>query len=102
MKAVESRAKEKKSRELQPFNSTFTASSPVEGSWTRQLRTLIQNAGVDRGNVDSVFSESETQSSEENSTCKNRKKEIISDEALFKKLKNNVVARSNISSNSCR
>ena len=55
----------------------------------------MQNAGVDRGSVEAISSESESTSSESESTSKRRKK---SDEALFKKLKNNVTARSNLAS----
>ena len=58
----------------------------------------MQNAGVDRGSVVAISSESESTSSESESTSKRRKKEMLSDEALFKKLKNNVTARSNLAS----
>ena len=75
--------------------------SPVEGSWTERLRTLVRHAGVDRGSVEILSSDSsdnEDQSSDTKLSSESRKKEIISNEAIFKKLKNNVAARSNLAS----
>ena len=60
----------------------------------------MQNAGVDRGSVENISSESESlsESSEDNISDRKRRKKIISDEALFKKLKNNSAARTKLSS----
>ena len=58
----------------------------------------MRNAGVDRGSVEIGSSDSESHSSDSKVVSKSRKDKIISDEALFKKLKNNVTARSNFAS----
>ena len=42
---------DKKQKDLTPLGSEFPVPSPVEGSWTKRLRTLVQNAGVDKGSV---------------------------------------------------
>ena len=55
----------------------------------------MRNAGVDRGSVEIGSSDSESNSSDNKVVSKSRKDKILSDEALFKKLKNNVTARSN-------
>ena len=64
------------------------------------MRSLVQNAGVDRGSVEIDLENSETDSSSsEDSLIKSkRSKEIINNEAIFKKLKNNVAARASLSS----
>ena len=59
---------------------------------------MVQNAGVDRGRVEIDLSDSESLSNADDITNDNRRKQILSDEALFKKLKNNTTARSNLSS----
>ena len=59
---------------------------------------MVQNAGVDRGRVEIDLSDSESLSNADDITNDNRRKQILSDEALFKKLKNNIAARSNLSS----
>ena len=53
---------------------------------------------MDIGRVEIDMSESESLSNEDDLTNDNRRKQILSDEALFKKLKNNIAARSNLSS----
>ena len=75
----------------------------MESTWTEHLKTLVQNAGVDRGNVEVDASDSGGSSNSDDSNKDDlvsilRKKEILSDEALFKKLKNNIAARSKLSS----
>ena len=84
----------------QAFGADFPVPTPVEGNQTNRLKTLVQNAGVDRdsGEFDPRESESESLTQEDELTKKRRKKETLSDEALFKKLKNNVAARSKLSS----
>ena len=64
------------------------------------MRTLVQNAGVDRGSVEIDLDDSETDSSSsDDSVIKSkRSREIISNEAVFKKLKNNTAARASLSS----
>ena len=59
---------------------------------------MVQNAGVDGGNVKIVLSDSESMSNEDNHNNESLKKEILSDEFLFKKLKNSIAARSHLSS----
>ena len=72
--------------------------SPVTSSWTKRLKNLVQNAGVDRGSVEVDNNELDSIGSDEDkSNDKSRNKEIVNDEALFKKLKNNVKARSKLS-----
>ena len=58
----------------------------------------MQNAGVDRGSVEVDVSETDSSSSDsdENIDRKHRKKRVRNEEALFKKLKNNIAARSNL------
>ena len=58
----------------------------------------MKNAGVDRGSVELISSESSSSSSEDNLSSKHRKKDIRSNEALFKKLKNNPSARASLAS----
>ena len=58
----------------------------------------MKNAGVDRGSVELVPTESSGSSSEDNLISKLRKREIRSNEAFFKKLKNNPSARSSLAS----
>ena len=71
--------------------------TPVTSNWTKRLKNLVQNAGVDRGSV-GVDNELESHSSGEvKSDDTSRDKVIINDEALFIKLKNNVKARSKLS-----
>ena len=88
---------DKKQKDLTPLGSEFPVPSPVEGSWTKRLRTLVQNAGVDSGSVQHDESEDENQSSEDKSNESVSKKELISNEALFKKLKSSISARSSLS-----
>ena len=68
-------------KELSLFNGGFPVPSPVEGKWKKQLKTLGQNAGVDRCSVQNVLSESESLSlsSEDNLSDRKRRKKIISD-----------------------
>ena len=58
----------------------------------------MKNAGVDRGSVELISSGSSSSSSEDNLSSKHRKKDIRSNEALFKKLKNNPSARASLAS----
>ena len=88
---------DKEQKDLTPLGSEFPIPSPVEGSWTKRLRTLVQNAGVDSGSVQHDESEDENQSSEDKSNESVSKKELISNEALFKKLKSSISARSSLS-----
>ena len=68
-----------------PICSIFPVPFPVEDTWTNQLRTLVQNAGVDRGSVGVDLSDSGSNSSNSDNTnnedlaSSNRKKEILSD-----------------------
>ena len=84
MKEVKSR-KEVQSGELDLFGSNFPVPSPTEDKWTKQLRTLVQNVGVDRGSVEIDLDDSETDSlsSEGSVTKSKRSKEIINNEAIF-------------------
>ena len=61
---------------------------------------MVQNAGVDRGSVeiDLEDSDSDSSSSEDSLTKSKRSKEVVSNEAVFKKLKNNPAARASLSS----
>ena len=60
---------------------------------------MVQNAGVDRGSVEIVSSDSESQEQdEEKIVSKSRRKEVLSDEDIFKKLKNSVAARTSLAS----
>ena len=87
--------KDKTSPEQQ--EGDFLVPTPVTRNWTKRLKNLVQNAGVDRGSV-GVDNELESHSSEKvKSDDTSRNKVIINDEALFKKLKNNVKARSKLS-----
>ena len=63
-----------------------------------RLRTLVRNAGVDRGSVEIVSSDSESHSNDTKLASANRKKDVLSNEVVFKKLKNNIAARSNLAS----
>ena len=88
---------------LTPVTDRFHVPSPTEDKWTSHLKTLVQNAGVDRGSVEVGLTDSESTSSSvstSNDDCVDvkRKKKNCSDEALFKKLKNNITARSDLSS----
>ena len=58
----------------------------------------MQNAGVDRGTGEIVLNDSESTSNDEYHSRKKHKKHILSNETLFKKLKDNIAARSNLSS----
>ena len=58
---------------------------------------MVQNAGVDRGNVEIVLSDSESIINEDNLTNESRNKKTLND-VLLKKLTNNIVHRSNLSS----
>ena len=70
-----------------PICSSFPVPFPVEDTWTNHLRTLLQNAGVDRGSVGVDLSDSGSNSNSSNSdntnnedlASSNRKKEILSD-----------------------
>ena len=81
------------SGELDLFGDSFAAPSSTEDSWTKRLRTLARNAGVDRGSVGIDLSECDTDSmsNEDSLENSNRSKKLINDEAIFKKLKNNFV-----------
>ena len=58
----------------------------------------MQNAGVDRGTGEIVLNDSESSSNDEYHSSKKHKKHILSNEILFKKLKDNIAARSNLAS----
>ena len=75
----------------------FTVPTPIKTDWTRRLKNIVQNAGVDRGSVEIDTSENEYLSNESEHKDPTRKKQIVTDEALFKTLKNNVSARSKLS-----
>ena len=75
----------------------FTVPTPVKTDWTKRLKNIVQNAGVDRGSVGIDTSENEYLSNESEYKDPTRKKQIVTDEALFKKLKNNISARSKLS-----
>ena len=57
----------------------------------------MQNAGVDKGSVEINVSSSDSQSESSNSDSR-RKKAILSNEKIFKKLQNNPAARANLAS----
>ena len=78
----------------------FTVPTPIKTDWTRRLKNIVQNAGVDRGSVEIDTSENEYLSNESEHKDPTRKKQIVTDEALFKKLKNNISARSKLIGNS--
>ena len=86
------------SKGLDLFSREFPVPTPEKSGWTERLKTLVRNAGVDRGRVEVDSSESDSQSHDDGRTTPSRKKEFISDETLFKKLKNNPSARSKLSS----
>ena len=88
---------------LTPITDRFHVPSPIENKWTSHLKTLVQNAGVDRGSVGVGLTHSESTSSSDSTSydeCVDvkHKQKNCSDEALFKKLKNNITARSDLSS----
>ena len=58
----------------------------------------MRHAGVDRGSVEIASSDSESENNDNKLASESRKKEILSNEAIFKKLKSNVAARSNLAS----
>ena len=59
----------------------------------------MRNAGVDRGSVEIVSSDSESQEQDDGKIVNNsRKKEVLSDEDIFKKLKNSIAARTSLAS----
>ena len=64
------------------------------------MRTLVQNAGVDRGSVEIGLDECKTDSSssDDSLTKSKRNKEIVNNEVVFKKSKNNIAARASLSS----
>ena len=102
MEEVSSQSK-RDSKAFTPVYDSFPVPSPVGSTWTEHLKTLVQNAGFDRGNVEVDASDSSSSSNSDDSNKDDlvsilRKKEILSDEALFKKLKNNIAARSKLSS----
>ena len=86
-----------KPKGLDLFSQEFPVPTPEKSSWTERLKTLVRNAGVDRGRVEIDSSESDSQSHDDDRTTTSRSKKLVSDEALFKKLKNNPSARSKLS-----
>ena len=57
---------------------------------------MVQNAGVDRGIVEIVLSDSESVINEDNLTNDNRtKKKPLNDKVLLKKFTNNIAAKGN-------
>ena len=81
------------------LDSEFPVPSPVDATQLKRLRALVQNAGVDRGSVEIVSSDSESQEQYDGKIVnKNRKKEVLCDEDIFKKLKNSVAARTSLAS----
>ena len=79
------------------LDEDFTVPTTVNSGWTKRLKNLVQNAGVDRGNVEIVCSDNESLNNESKSNDTKRNKQIMTNEALFKKLRNNPSARSNLS-----
>ena len=75
----------------------FPVPTPKKSELTKRLRSLVQNAGVDKGSGE-IFPSDSDSSSESSSSDSNRNKEIVSNEKIFKKLLNNPAARSNLSS----
>ena len=59
-KIIDIKSKEKTalSGPLLPSEGVLQVPSPVEGSWTERLRTLVRHAGVDRGSVEILSSDS--------------------------------------------
>ena len=58
------------------------------------MKTLVQNAGVDKGSVEINVSESDSSSSSDS----DHKKKFVDNEKIFKKLKNDPTARTNLAS----
>ena len=50
---------ESKPEGLDLFSQEFPVPTPEKSSWTERLKTLVRNAGVDRGRVEIDSSESE-------------------------------------------
>ena len=65
---------------------------------SRRLKTLVRNAGVDRGSDEIELSERGSQSQDDDDRVSNLNKEMLNDKALFKKLKSNIAARSKLTS----
>ena len=84
-------------REKKKKMSAFPVPTPKKSDWTKRLRVLVKNAGVDKGNEVNLSSDSDS-SSESSSSDSNRKKEILSNEKIFKKLLNNPAERTNLAS----
>ena len=67
---------------LTPMTDSFHVPSPIENKWTSHLKTLVQNAGVDRGSVEVGVTDSESTSSSDSTTndecvdVKRKKKEL--------------------------
>ena len=80
-------------------HNEFPVPSSADATQLKRLRALVQNAGVDRGSVEIVSSDSESQEQDDDKIIsKNRRKEVLSDEDIFKKLKNSVAARTSLAS----
>ena len=81
------------------LDKEFSVPSSTDATQLKRLRALVQNAGVDRGSVEIISSDSESQEQDDgNIVNKNRRKEVFSDEDIFKKLKNSVAARTSLAS----
>ena len=67
-------------------DNDFPVPSPVDATQLKRLRALVQNAGVDRGSVEIVSSDSESQEHVDGKIVNNnRRKEVLCDEDIFKK-----------------
>ena len=65
-------------------DNDFPVPSPVDATQLKRLRALVQNAGVDRGSVEIISSDSESQEEDDgNIVNKNHMKEVFSDEDTF-------------------
>ena len=81
------------------LDKEFSVPSSTDATQLKRLRALVQNAGVDRGSVEIISIDSESQEQDDgNIVNKNRRKEVFSDEDIFKKLRNSVAARTSLAS----
>ena len=61
---------------LDLFQINFPAPTPAGGGQTRRLKTLVRNAGVDRGSVEIDVSESGSQSQDDDNGISKRIKKF--------------------------
>ena len=81
------------------LDNDFPMPFPVDATQLKRLRALVQSAGVDRASVEIVSSDCESQEYVDGKIVNNnRRKEVLSDEDIFKKLKNSVAARTSLAS----